>query len=58
MTKALPARVEKVRRQSKIQDTVYVRGRIEITNRFKEFCNKYGYTYGEALEALMEKAKI
>lgn len=52
------ARVEKVRKKSQIQDTVYVRGPLEMTNRFKEFCNSHGYSYGDGLEALMKKAGI
>lgn len=51
-------RVEKVRKKNQIQDTVYVRGPLEMTNRFKEFCNEHGYSYGEGLEALMKKAGI
>ncbi len=51
-------RVEKVRKKNQVQDTVYVRGPLEMTNRFKEFCNENGYSYGEGLEALMKKAKI
>lgn len=52
------ARVEKVRKKNQIQDTVYVRGPLEMTNRFKEFCNENGYSYGEGLEALMKKAGV
>ena len=51
-------RVEKVRKKNQIQDTVYVRGPLEMTNRFKEFCNQHEYSYGEGLEALMRKANI
>lgn len=51
-------RVEKVRKKNQIQDTVYVRGPLEMTNRFKEFCNENGYSYGEGLEALMKRAGI
>jgi hypothetical protein len=51
-------RVEKVRKKNQIQDTVYVRGPIELTNRFKEFCNENGFSYGEGLEAIMKRAKI
>jgi hypothetical protein len=51
-------RVEKIRKKNVIQDTLYVRGPLELTNRFKEFCNENGYSYGEGLEALMKKAKI
>jgi hypothetical protein len=51
-------RVEKNRKKNQIQDTLYVRGPIELTNKFKEFCNEAGYSYGEGLEALMKKAKI
>jgi NAD(P)H-flavin reductase len=51
-------RVEKIRKKNQIQDTLYVRGPLEMTNRFKEFCNEHGYSYGEGLEALMKKAKI
>lgn len=51
-------RVEKTRKKNQIQDTVYVRAPIELTNRFKTFCNDNGYSYGEGLEALMKKAKL
>ncbi|OJF99947.1 hypothetical protein AX761_24855 [Rhizobium sp. 58] len=51
-------RVEKIRKKNQIQDTVYVRGPIDMTNRFKEFCNINGFSYGEGLEALMKKAGI
>lgn len=51
-------RVEKIRKKNQIQDTVYVRAPLEMTNRFKAFCNEHGYSYGEGLEALMKKAKI
>lgn len=51
-------RVEKVRKKMQVQDTLYVRAPLEMTNRFKEFCNEHGYSYGEGLEALMKKAKL
>ncbi len=51
-------RVEKVRKKNQIQDTVYVRGPIDVTNRFKQFCNDRDFSYGEGLEELMRVAKI
>jgi len=51
-------RVEKIRKKNQIQDTVYVRAPLELTNRFKEFCNARGFSYGEGLEEIMRKAKI
>lgn len=51
-------RVEKIRKKNQIQDTVYVRGPIELTNRFKQFCNENGYSYGEGLEVIMKRAGV
>ncbi|MBP2463919.1 MULTISPECIES: hypothetical protein [unclassified Rhizobium] len=51
-------RMLKNRGRNQIQDTVYVRAPLELTNRFKEFCNEQGFSYGEGLEELMREAKI
>jgi len=51
-------RVERVRRQSEPQDSAYVRGPVSMINRFKQYCNDTGLSYGEALDELMKRAGI
>lgn len=50
-------RVERIRKKTIVQDTVYIRGPLEMTNAFKAFCNRAGMNYGEALEYLLKHAK-
>lgn len=58
VSKDMTVRAEKVRKTQAIQDTLYVRGPIELTNKFKELCNEHDFSYGEGLEELMKRAKI
>ncbi len=51
-------RVKRVRKASEPLDQAFVRAPIEVINRFKEYCNSTGMSYGEALDELMRKAGI
>ena len=51
-------RVARVRKPSQPFDQAFVRAPVEVINRYKRFCNETGMSYGEALEELMNRAKI
>lgn len=51
-------RVKRVRKTREPLDQAFVRAPIEVINRFKEYCNSTGMSYGEALDELMKKAGI
>ena len=51
-------RVERTRKMKEPMDHAYVRGPLSLINRFKNYCNETGLSYGEALDELMKKAGI
>ena len=51
-------RVKRIRRTSEPLDQAFVRAPIDVINRFKQYCNETGMSYGEALDELMRKAGI
>lgn len=51
-------RVKRIRRVSEPLDQAFVRAPIDVINRFKQYCNQTGMSYGEALDELMRKAGI
>ena len=51
-------RVKRVRKASEPLDQAFVRAPIDVINRFKEYCNSTGMSYGEALDELMRKSGI
>jgi hypothetical protein len=51
-------RVKRVRKASEPLDQAFVRAPIDVINRFKQYCNETGFSYGEALDELMHKAGI
>lgn len=51
-------RIKRVRKSSEPLDQAFVRAPIEVINRFKQYCNETGMSYGEALDELMRKSGI
>ena len=51
-------RIKRVRKASEPLDQAFVRAPIDVINRFKQYCNETGLSYGEALDELMRKAGI
>ncbi|ARS65933.1 hypothetical protein CN221_35990 [Sinorhizobium meliloti] len=51
-------RVRRIRKASEPLDQAFVRAPIDVINRFKQYCNETGMSYGEALDELMRKAGI
>lgn len=51
-------RVKRVRKASEPLDQAFVRAPISVINRFKQYCNQTGLSYGEALDELMHKAGL
>jgi hypothetical protein len=51
-------RVKRVRKASEPLDQAFVRAPIDVINRFKQYCNETGMSYGEALDDLMRKAGL
>ena len=51
-------RVKRIRRTSEPLDQAFVRAPIDVINRFKQYCNETGMSYGEALDDLMRKAGL
>lgn len=49
-------RVKRIRKASEPLDQAFVRAPIDVINRFKQYCNDTGMSYGEALDELMRKA--
>lgn len=51
-------RIKRVRKASEPLDQAFVRAPIDVINRFKQYCNETGMSYGEALDELMRKAGL
>ena len=51
-------RIKRVRKASEPLDQAFVRAPIDVINRFKQYCNDTGMSYGEALDELMRKAGL
>lgn len=51
-------RVKRIRKASEPLDQAFVRAPISVINRFKQYCNQTGLSYGEALDELMHKAGL
>jgi len=51
-------RIRRVRKASEPLDQAFVRAPIDVINRFKQYCNETGMSYGEALDELMRKAGL
>lgn len=51
-------RIKRVRKASEPLDQAFVRAPIDVINRFKQYCNETGFSYGEALDELMRKAGL
>ncbi|RMC62514.1 hypothetical protein [Sinorhizobium meliloti] len=51
-------RVRRIRKASEPLDQAFVRAPIDVINRFKQYCNETGMSYGEALDELMRKSGI
>lgn len=51
-------RIKRIRKSSEPLDQAFVRAPLDVINRFKDYCNQTGMSYGEALEELMRKAGI
>lgn len=51
-------RVKRIRKTSEPLDQAFVRAPIDVINRFKQYCNETGMSYGEALDELMRKCGI
>ncbi|GLR48845.1 hypothetical protein KYK30_29030 [Shinella yambaruensis] len=51
-------RVKRIRKTSEPLDQAFVRAPIDVINRFKQYCNETGMSYGEALDELMRKSGI
>lgn len=51
-------RVRRIRKASEPLDQAFVRAPIDVINRFKQYCNETGMSYGEALDDLMRKSGI
>lgn len=51
-------RIERVRKASEPLDQAFVRAPVDVINRFKQYCNETGFSYGEVLDELMRKAGI
>lgn len=52
-----PERVARTRKPAQqAYDQAYVRAPLETINRFKQFCNVQGLSYGEALGELMRRS--
>lgn len=51
-------RVKRIRKSSEPLDQAFVRAPIDVINRFKQYCNETGMSYGEALDDLMRKAGL
>lgn len=51
-------RIKRVRKASEPLDQAFVRAPIDVINRFKQYCNETGMSYGEALDELMRKSGI
>lgn len=51
-------RVKRIRKTSDPLDQAFVRAPIAVINRFKQYCNETGMSYGEALDELMRKSGI
>lgn len=51
-------RIKRVRKASEPLDQAFVRAPIDVINRFKQYCNDTGMSYGEALDDLMRKAGL
>jgi hypothetical protein len=57
-TREKTERLARNRKPSQPSDQAYVRASIEVINRFKQFCNDEGLSYGEALEELMRRSGV
>ena len=51
-------RVKRIRKASDPLDQAFVRAPIDVINRFKQYCNETGMSYGEALDELMRRSGI
>jgi len=51
-------RLERTRKAATPQDFAYVRGPVDLINRFKQHCNNTGLSYGAALEEMMNRLGI
>ena len=51
-------RVKRIRKTSEPLDQAFVRAPLDVINRFKQYCNETGMSYGEALDELMKKAGL
>lgn len=51
-------RVKRIRRVTEPLDQAFVRAPIDVINRFKQYCNQTGMSYGEALDELMRNSGI
>jgi len=51
-------RIKRVRKTSEPLDQAFARAPIDVINRFKQYCNDTGMSYGEALDDLMRNAGI
>jgi hypothetical protein len=51
-------RIKRVRKASEPLDQAFVRAPINVINRFKQYCNETGFSYGEALDELMRKSGV
>lgn len=51
-------RVKRIRKTSEPLDQAFVRAPIDVINRFKQYCNETGMSYGEALDELMRKSGV
>ncbi|WP_245462410.1 hypothetical protein [Shinella sp. JR1-6] len=51
-------RIKRIRKTSEPLDQAFVRAPIDVINRFKQYCNDTGMSYGEALDELMRKAGL
>lgn len=49
-------RVKRVRKAAEPLDQAFVRAPTDVINRFKQYCNDTGMSYGEALDVLMRKS--
>ena len=51
-------RVKRIRKSNDPLDQAFVRAPIDVINRFKQYCNETGMSYGEALDELMRRSGI
>lgn len=51
-------RIKRIRKASEPLDQAFVRAPIDVINRFKQYCNETGMSYGEALDELMRRSGV